>query len=46
MEVLIPIVASMGGNAGTQTLTVTVRLIATKELIASNVSKIISKEFL
>ena len=46
LAILMPIVASMGGNAGTQTLTVTVRLIATKELIASNVSKIISKEFL
>ena len=42
----MPIVASMGGNAGTQTLTVTVRLLATKELISSNVRKIISKEFL
>src|SRR5210317_386899 len=46
LAILMPIVASMGGNAGTQTLTVTVRLLATKELIASNVSKIISKEFL
>ena len=46
LAILMPIVASMGGNAGTQTLTVTVRLIATKELITSNVSKIVSKEFL
>ena len=46
LAILMPIVASMGGNAGTQTLTVTVRLLATKELIASNVSKIVSKEFL
>ena len=46
LAILMPIVASMGGNAGTQTLTVTVRLLATKELISSNVRKIISKEFL
>jgi magnesium transporter len=46
LAILMPIVASMGGNAGTQTLTVTVRLLAKKELISSNVKKIISKEFL
>ena len=46
LAILMPIVASMGGNAATQTLTVTVRLLATKELIASNIKKIISKEFL
>ncbi|MEK9741865.1 MAG: magnesium transporter [Pelagibacteraceae bacterium] len=46
LAILMPIVASMGGNAGTQTLTVTVRLIATKELISSNVKKIVTKEFL
>ena len=46
LAILMPIVASMGGNAGTQTLTVTVRALATKELISSNVRKIISKEFL
>lgn len=45
LAILMPIVASMGGNAGTQTLTVTVRLLATKELISSNVRRIISKEF-
>ena len=32
LAVLMPIVASMGGNAGTQTLTVAVRALATKEL--------------
>ena len=41
----MPIVASMGGNAATQTLTVTVRLIATKELTTENLSKIVGKEF-
>ena len=45
LAVLMPIVASMGGNAATQTLTVTVRLIATKELTTENLSKIIGKEF-
>ena len=42
---LMPIVASMGGNAGMQTLAVTIRAIATKELSSSNLNKIISKEF-
>jgi magnesium transporter len=44
LAVLMPIVASMGGNAGTQTLTISVRAIATKELSASNAIKIITKE--
>ena len=42
---LMPIVASMGGNAGMQTLAVTVRAIATKELSPENFTKIVSKEF-
>jgi magnesium transporter len=42
---LMPIVASMGGNAGMQTLAVTIRAIATKELTSSNINKIIGKEF-
>ena len=44
LAVLMPIVASMGGNAGTQTLTVAVRAIATKELTAANMTRILSKE--
>ncbi len=44
LAVLMPIVASMGGNAGTQTLTVTVRALATKELTASNAFRVIFKE--
>ena len=44
LAVLMPIVASMGGNAGTQTLTVSVRALATKELTPSNALKIIIKE--
>ncbi|MDA7606457.1 magnesium transporter [Pelagibacteraceae bacterium] len=42
---LMPIVASMGGNAGMQTLAVTIRAIATKELSSSNINKIVFKEF-
>ncbi len=44
LAILMPIVASMGGNAGTQTLTVAVRALAVKELTASNAFKIITKE--
>ena len=44
LAVLMPIVASMGGNAGTQTLTVSVRALATKELTTTNALKIIIKE--
>ncbi len=42
---LMPIVASMGGNAGMQTLAVTIRALATKELSSGNFGKIVSKEF-
>ncbi len=42
---LMPIVASMGGNAAMQTLAVTIRAIATKQLSSSNFSKIVTKEF-
>jgi magnesium transporter len=44
LAILMPIVASMGANAGTQTLTVAVRAIAVKELTTSNALKIITKE--
>ena len=43
---LMPIVASMGGNAGMQTLAVTIRAIATKELSASNFNRVVGKEFI
>lgn len=46
LAVLMPIVASMGGNAGTQTLTVAVRSLATKDLTASNAARIIWRESL
>ena len=42
---LMPIVASMGGNAGMQTLAVTIRALATKELSSRNFGKIVRKEF-
>ena len=41
----MPIVASMGGNAGMQTLAVTIRTIATNELTKNNFSQNILKEF-
>jgi len=44
LAVLMPIVASMGGNAGTQTLTLTVRSLATKELVDKNRKKVFIKE--
>ena len=42
---LMPIVASMGGNAGMQTLAVTVRAIATNDLSKNNFTKTVTKEF-
>ncbi len=44
LAILMPIVASMGGNAGTQTLTVAVRALATKELTRANAWRIFWKE--
>ena len=44
LAILMPIVASMGGNAGTQTLTLTVRSLATKELVDTNRKKVFIKE--
>ena len=46
LAVLMPIVASMGGNAGTQALTVAVRALATKEISGHNTWRIIWKETL
>ena len=43
---LMPIVASMGGNAAMQTLAVTIRALATKELSSGNFGKIATKEFI
>ncbi len=44
LAVLMPIVASMGGNAGTQALTVTVRGLATKEITGRRARKAVFKE--
>ena len=44
LAVLMPIVASMGGNAGTQTMTVAVRALATRELSSVNAMRIILRE--
>jgi magnesium transporter len=44
LVMLLPIVSSLGGNAGTQALTVAVRAIATKELNAANAMRIIVRE--
>ena len=44
LAVLMPIVASMGGNAGTQALTVAVRAIATKQITRTNMWPLIWKE--
>lgn len=44
LAILMPIVASMGGNAGTQTLTVAVRNLATRDLTSSNMIRVIMRE--
>jgi magnesium transporter len=44
LAVLMPIVASMGGNAGTQTMTVTVRALAMRELNAANIVRVVLRE--
>ncbi|MGI1662707.1 magnesium transporter [Palleronia sp. KMU-117] len=46
LAVLMPIVASMGGNAGTQSLAVAVRALATRDLTSSNAWRVIRREAL
>ena len=46
LAILMPIVASMGGNAGTQTMTVAVRALATKELAGYNIRRFVNREML
>lgn len=46
LAILLPIVASMGGNAGTQTVTVAVRALALKQLAGGGVQRFITKELL
>jgi magnesium transporter len=45
LAVLMPIVSGMGGNAGTQTLAVVVRALATNQLTSSNTTRMITREF-
>jgi magnesium transporter len=45
LAVLMPIVASMGGNAGTQTMTVAVRALATRDLSDANAWRVVRREF-
>jgi magnesium transporter len=45
LAVLMPIVSGMGGNAGTQTLAVVVRALATNQLTSSNTMRMIGREF-
>ena len=44
LAALMPIVASMGGNAGTQSLTVAVRALATRDLTRSNAARVVRRE--
>jgi magnesium transporter len=44
LAILMPVVASIGGNAGTQALTVAVRSLASRELTSSNLLRIVSRE--
>ena len=46
LAILMPIVAGVGGNAGTQTLAVTVRALATNQLTDSNTRRAITRELL
>jgi magnesium transporter len=46
LAVLMPIVASMGGNAGTQTMTVAVRALATRDLSDNNSLRFARRELL
>jgi magnesium transporter len=44
LAILMPIVASMGGNAATQTMTIAVRALATRDLTVSNALRVVNKE--
>ena len=44
LAVLMPIIASMGGNAATQSMTVAVRALATRDLTSSNALRVIRRE--
>ena len=44
LAILMPIVASIGGNAATQTMTVAVRALATKDLGRANMARVVTRE--
>jgi magnesium transporter len=44
LAALMPVVASMGGNAATQSLTVAVRALATRDLTGSNAGRVVRRE--
>jgi len=46
LAVLMPIVANMGGNSGTQTLTIVIRGIGTGTINAANATRVLRKEFM
>jgi len=46
LAALMPIIASMGGNAGTQSLTVAVRALATRDLTGANAMRVVRREAL
>jgi len=46
LAVLMPIVASIGGNAGTQALTVSVRALAARELSSANAVRVLGRELM
>ncbi|GFT78297.1 magnesium transporter MgtE [Nephila pilipes] len=46
LPIIMPIIASMSGNAGSQTVTLTIRAIATKYLTEQNAKRVLMKEFL
>lgn len=46
LAILMPVVASMGGNSGTQAMTITVRALATRELTVGNTLRVLRKECL
>ncbi|MCB8835637.1 magnesium transporter, partial [Escherichia coli] len=45
LAALMPIVSALGGNAGTQTLAVVVRALATNQLTSSNTLRMLVREF-
>lgn len=46
LAVLMPVVAALAGNAGTQTMTVTVRAMATRDLVPLNMGRVITREIM